>query len=318
MAPKASSAQRARQRLRSLVAAGAAAALLVVGVSTGWALDRYGGDEPAATTSVGSSPAATAATGAPATEVLTDTSYSDADTSITITTVTTGTGNDTVTYYVADVVVADAHQLSSAFAGNSYGSGATATTSTVAAANGAILAINGDYNGFRSDGIVIRNGVVYRDAGTRQGLAVRLDGTLTSYDETETSGAELVADGVWQTLSFGPALLAGGQVVAGIDDVEVDPEVPNRSIQGEQPRTGLGMIAANHFVFVVVDGRSPGYSRGVTLTEFAEIFAGLGCSVAYNLDGGGSSTMYFNGQLVNNPLGRGRERATSDILYIGQ
>jgi exopolysaccharide biosynthesis protein len=43
----------------------------------------------------------------------------------------------------------------------------------------------------------------------------------------------------------------------------------------------------------------------------------LGCTTAYNLDGGGSSAMYFNGELVNNPLGRGKERGVSDILYIG-
>ena len=76
------------------------------------------------------------------------------------------------------------------------------------------------------------------------------------------------------------------------------------------------MVSANHFVFVVVDGRSSGYSRGVTMTEFADIFTDLGAQVAYNLDGGGSSTMVFNGALVNNPLGKGTERGTSDIIYV--
>ncbi len=57
-------------------------------------------------------------------------------------------------------------------------------------------------------------------------------------------------------------------------------------------------------MFVAVDGRSTGYSRGVTMTEFAQIFKDLGATVAYNLDGGGSTTMYFNGEMVNNPLGR--------------
>lgn len=76
------------------------------------------------------------------------------------------------------------------------------------------------------------------------------------------------------------------------------------------------MIDDDHFVFVVVDGRSPGYSKGVDMTEFAQIFQDLGATVAYNLDGGGSSTMYFNGELVNDPLGKGQERGTSDILYL--
>nr|WP_260283568.1 phosphodiester glycosidase family protein [Propionibacterium freudenreichii] len=65
-----------------------------------------------------------------------------------------------------------------------------------------------------------------------------------------------------------------------------------------------------------MDGRSEGYSRGVTLPEFAQMFVDLGARTAYNLDGGGSSVMYFNGSLVNNPLGTGRERGVSDILYL--
>ena len=67
---------------------------------------------------------------------------------------------------------------------------------------------------------------------------------------------------------------------------------------------------------MVVDGRSTGYSAGVALSELAAIFQKLGATEAYNLDGGGSSTMYFNGALVNNPLGKGNERGTSDILYF--
>ena len=76
------------------------------------------------------------------------------------------------------------------------------------------------------------------------------------------------------------------------------------------------MIDANHLVFVVVDGRSPGYSEGVTLPELAQIMADLGATTAYNLDGGGSSTMYFDGEVVNDPLGKGDERGVSDILYV--
>ena len=90
-----------------------------------------------------------------------------------------------------------------------------------------------------------------------------------------------------------------------------------QSIQGDNPRTGVGVISNNHYVFVVVDGRSTGYSRGASLAEFAAIFKSLGCTTAYNLDGGGSSTMYFMGRVVNNPLGKNQERGTSDILYIG-
>jgi exopolysaccharide biosynthesis protein len=255
-------------------------------------------------------------TGGSTTAVVTDDSYDNGSTSIAISKVTTGSGADTVTYYVADVVVADATDVRSAFASNEFGTNIVQYTSDIAQDHNAVFAINGDYYGFRNTGILIRNGVIYRNEGARVGLAFYRDGSMAVYDETRTTAEGLVADGVWNTLSFGPALVDDGQVLSGIDSIEIDTNFGNHSIQGTQPRTGVGMIAPNHFVFVVVDGRSRGYSRGVTMTEFARIFADLGCEVAYNLDGGGSATMYFNGELVNNPLGKGRERGTSDILYV--
>ncbi len=68
-------------------------------------------------------------------------------------------------------------------------------------------------------------------------------------------------------------------------------------------------------MLVVVDGRDTGYSTGVTMTGLAEIMASLGATTAYNLDGGGSSEMWFDGEVVNQPS-NGGERATSDILYL--
>ena len=313
-------------RVRRAVLAGALALTLSAGGATAWALDRFVvehvqiSDVAAYEASQGVSSGTGSATdsGTDSTAQTTDSSYTSDDSTISISKVVTGSGDSTVTYYVADVVLTDATALQSAFANNSFGENITETTSDTAADHNAVFAINGDYYGFRDTGIVIRNGVVYRDEGARQGLAFYRDGTVKVYDETSTTAAQLVADGVWNTLSFGPAVLEGGEVVDGIEDVEVDTNVGNHSIQGEQPRTAVGVIGTNHLVFVVVDGRSPGYSAGVTMTGLAEIMQGLGATTAYNLDGGGSSTMYFNGELVNNPLGQGKERGTSDILYIGQ
>jgi len=316
--PEGTAATKPLSRRRFLIGGGAGFALLAGGGAT-WALDRFVvdhveiGDVAAyeATQSVG----AVDTTGANGT--FTDTSYSSEYCTIDISTVVTGSGDSTVTYYVADVVLTDATVLRSAFANNEFGTNIVEDTSVIAADNGAVLAINGDYYGFRDTGIVIRNGVAYRDAGARDGLAFYRDGSVTVYDETATSADELVAAGVWNTLSFGPAIVEAGAVVQGIEDVEVDTNVGNHSIQGNQPRTGIGVIDANHLVLVVVDGRSEGYSEGVSLPELATIFTGLGCVTAYNIDGGGSSTMVFNGSLVNDPLGKGQERGTSDILYIG-
>ncbi|MFT4230430.1 MAG: phosphodiester glycosidase family protein [Microbacterium sp.] len=247
--------------------------------------------------------------------VLTENSFSDADASVTISSYSTGSGDDTVTYYVADVVLSDATALRSAFAKDQFGENITERTSEIAADNDAVFAINGDYYGFRDTGIVIRNGVVFRDEPARTGLVFYEDGRVEVYDETQTSADELIADGAWNTLSFGPAIVADGAVVDGIEDVEIDTNFGNHSIQGDQPRTAVGVIDENHLVFVVVDGRQEGYSEGVTLTELADIMVDLGATTAYNLDGGGSSTMYFDGEVVNSPS-NGGERGTSDILYI--
>ncbi|MCB0996846.1 MAG: phosphodiester glycosidase family protein [Acidimicrobiales bacterium] len=296
--------------------------ILVAGGIAYWALDRYVIDHV-----VISDVAAYEAAVNSGAETITVEVDSEADTQaetrldtaepqIDISTVVTGSGDDQVTYYVADVVLGDVTQLRAGFAENKFGTNIVADTSDIAAEYDALFAVNGDYYGFRDSGIVIRNGVLFRDDPARIGLAIYRDGTMAVYDETTTTGAQLVADGVWQTLSFGPALLIDGRIVEGIEDVEVDTNFGNHSIQGNQPRTAIGMIEPNHFVFVVVDGRSRGYSRGVTMTELAQIFQDLGATVAYNLDGGGSATMVYGGDLVNDPLGKGNERGTSDILYL--
>ncbi|MFK0002432.1 phosphodiester glycosidase family protein [Paenarthrobacter sp. NPDC090520] len=309
-------------RTRRAVVSAVLAVTLSAGGAAAWALDRFVIPHAQITNASAyeASQAGTTTTSDTTNEsaVVTDTSYTQGDTGVTISTVTTGSGDSTVTYYVADVVLSDATTLKSAFAQDTFGENITENTSDIAADNNAIFAINGDYYGFRDTGIVIRNGVVYRDEGARQGLAFYKDGTVKVYDETTTTAEQLVADGVWNTLSFGPSLLDNGEIASGIEDVEVDTNFGNHSIQGEQPRTAVGVIDENHLVFVVVDGRSPGYSAGVTMTGLAQIMKDLGATTAYNIDGGGSSTMYFNGSLVNNPLGENKERGTSDILYIAQ
>ena len=317
-----------KRRRRVVVATSLAAALTLTSVSA-WALNRYVIDhvevsnvseyeaqQESSADSAGSSASSSDTSdnsGDAASAQVTDSTYTASNASIAIEQHSTGSGDNTVTYYVATVDLSDATALRSAFANDSFGLNITENTSDIAADRGAIFAINGDYYGFRDTGIVIRNGVIYRDDGAREGLAFYRDGSVKLYDETATTAQELVDDGVWNTLSFGPALVENGSV---IDDVEIDTNVGNHSIQGEQPRTLVGVKADGTLVFVVVDGRSTGYSKGMTMTEAAELMVSLGCETAYNLDGGGSSTMYFNGGVVNYPGGTGNERGTSDILYI--
>ena len=236
------------------------------------------------------------------------TSYQDENLSITLSTCRV---SDT-TVYVADVTVSSAQYLKTAFANNTYGKNVTATTSSIAQANGAILAINGDYYGVQEKGYVIRNGIVYRD--TAKGadvLCVYADGSMEVVSDRDYSAEELVAKGVWQAFTFGPALVEDSAVV-----VDVNTEVGKA--MASNPRTAIGLIDNNHFLFVVSDGRTE-ESEGLSVYELAVFMQSLGVQTAYNLDGGGSSTMVFNGQVVNKPTTNGsiRERSVSDIVYIG-
>ena len=89
--------------------------------------------------------------------------------------------------------------------------------------------------------------------------------------------------------------------------------------KASNPRTAIGIIDALHYLFVVSDGRTS-ESAGLSLYELAAFMQSLGAETAYNLDGGGSATMYFNGEVINNPTTNGRsisERSVSDIVYIG-
>jgi len=307
-------AERPKLARRTFLVAGGGTLLAAAG-GTGWALNRFVIEHVEVTNASAQQPA-NATVAQAGTGTATSDSYTSDTASLTITARTSGSGNSRLAWFVADITVSDATIVRSAFAQDKFGENIVANPSVIAEQAGAVLAINGDYYGFRDTGIVIRNGVAFRDKGARQGLAFRTDGSMTLYDETATSAAKLLKDGVWNTLSFGPGLVENGDVIDGIDDIEIDTNVGNHSVQGNQPRTGVGVIAPNHFLFLVVDGRSAGYSRGASMTEFAQMFVDEGAQVAYNLDGGGSSAMVFNGSLVNNPLGRGRERGTSDILYV--
>lgn len=301
---------------RRKVLVGGLGALTVAGGTGAWALDRYVIDHVEVSAASARTASNVTVAEADTSGTATATAYTSDTAKVSVRKVVTGSGDSQVTYFVADVTLTDATILRSAFADDEFGANIVANPSEIAESVGAVLAINGDYYGFRDTGIVIRNGVVFRDKGARQGIAFRTDGSARLYDETTTGAADLVADGVWHTLSFGPGLVQDGKVLNGIDTVEIDTNFGNHSVQGRQPRTGVGVVGANHLLFVVVDGRSAGYSRGVTMTELAQIFVDRGATVAYNLDGGGSSAMIFNGALVNNPLGKGQERGTSDILYV--
>lgn len=215
--------------------------------------------------------------------------------------------------YVADVTLSSPEYLKTALAGNLYGRNIKAKTSEIAAEHNAILAVNGDYYGARNSGYVIRNGILYRESGAGgEVLSVFEDGSFRITDDRQVTARELLEAGAVQTLSFGPALLKDG-VITVTEGQEVG------KAMASNPRTAIGVIGGLHYVFAVADGRTA-QSAGMSLHELAEFLRGLGVETAYNLDGGGSSTMVFRGEVINHPTTNGnsvKERSVSDIVYIG-
>ena len=243
------------------------------------------------------------------TVISTEDSYSDGNISITI--------REMRTYdsavYVADVVLSSPEYLQTAFASSVYGRNVTAKTSSIAENANAILAVNGDYYGSRESGYVIRNGVLYRSTANRKSedLVIYRDGSFGIISESEISAQDLLDSGAWNVLSFGPALVVDGRIT-----VEEGDEVGRA--KASNPRTAIGIVDELHYLFVVSDGRTDA-SEGLSLRELARVLQELGAKTAYNLDGGGSSTMVFQGRVVNNPTSNGKrisERSVSDIVCI--
>jgi exopolysaccharide biosynthesis protein len=197
----------------------------------------------------------------------------------------------------------DASQLKSAIARGLSGCYWLERTSALARRHRAVFAVNGDFFAARKTGLIIRNGVLLRDKPTGESLVLLRDGELRIV-HGDTSGTDLLARGALQAWSFGPALVRDNKNVIGEDASDIP-----------DPRTGIGMVEPLEYVVICVDGRLAD-SKGLRLIEFAPLFIRHGCVLAYNLDGGGSSTLYMNGRTINR-LCSGCERRISDILYIG-
>lgn len=224
--------------------------------------------------------------------------------------------SDNTTVYVADIQVSDASYLKTALANDTYGTNITEKTSDIATNNHAILAVNGDYYGANTTGYVIKNNILYRDTirenATYGDLAIYKDGSFKIIYENEITAQELIDQGVVNLLAFGPSLIENEEIV-------VDSSTEVGRAMASNPRTAIGIIDEKHYIILVSDGRTQ-ESTGLSLYQMAKIMKQYGAKTAYNLDGGGSSTLYFNGQVINKPTTNGHtisERELSDIVYIG-
>lgn len=217
---------------------------------------------------------------------------------------------DGVHYYLADIYVADQKYFRTAFAGEDPDvMGDRQMSDLIAQENGAIISITGDHCVDNKDtGVVIRNGSSYADNKPSSDQFVMFyDGTMKSYSPGDFNYDEVVAAGAYQVWSWGPMLLQNGQPMTEFN-------MPDQ-IGASNPRAAVGYYEPGHYCFLVVGGRMDGYSEGCTLEALSQYMYNLGCTEAYNLDGGRSAEMVFMGQMLNVQVGR---REATDILFVGE
>lgn len=218
--------------------------------------------------------------------------------------------------FVAYVKIATPSQLRTAIAGNKLSSTRTNQTSVITAAYNGIVGINGDYysDKDRQGGHIVRQGQVMRERVSDNFDLLFIDelGDLHVFHRGKAEQQEAVdafkqEHEIVNAFCFGPGLVIDGEKPEDVSKYKwFDPS-------GENPRAGIGQIDMLTYVLVAVNGRTD-ESIGVTMDQFADIMLELGCKQAYNLDGGNSATLAYNGEVFNTKVQK--ERDVSDIIYF--
>ncbi len=180
-----------------------------------------------------------------------------------------------------------------------------------------VFAINADYWNHntltkgvsRKKGILIRNGKVMLEKNDGETLAFMPDGSMKVFEKGEVTAQQLLDMGVTDTFCFGPVLVKDGKV-----NPDMKLHSVYKSLNKANTRCSIGMVEPGHYFCVI--------SRNITLDQLAEIQLELGSKLAYNLDGGQSSTMVFmgeqiNSKIFNDELGYG-QRSLPELIAIGQ
>ena len=208
-------------------------------------------------------------------------------------------------YTIADIYVSDVSCIVSGFAKDAYGRNYEWITD-IAERNLAIACINGDFYCAGNYGVVIRNGKLYRAARSGSDICVLYwDGTMKVVPHEKFNAEKQMKLGAYQAWSFGPSLLTSeGEAIQSFE---------GQNLRRANPRTAIGYFEPGHYCFVVVDGRQKN-SRGMTLEQLSALMAQIGCKVAYNLDGGESSSMVVCNKLYTSPANGGR--AIADTIMV--
>ena len=242
--------------------------------------------------------------------IKTDNSYSSPNISVEISTHSFDDNGRVSVYHVADIYIASPDCFKTYTAHNDCRYMDGQDVLEMDAEVDAVLSISGDFITLQYSGLLMRNGILYDDSYTYCDICVLYsDGTMETYGSKDYVLEDILARDPVQIWNFGPMLLSDAGEVMDDYNVSLTVGYPN-------PRSAIGYYEPGHYAFVIVDGRQDGYSYGLTIPQLASIFAGLGCTSAYNLDGGGSAVMVFDHEKYSRQSNGGR--LLGDILYIAE
>lgn len=213
--------------------------------------------------------------------------------------------------WVAQIRIASADQLRTVSAGG-YTSTQVVPGEVLAKRVNAVLAVNGDYYCYSGDGYLVRDGILYRDVPNRYRDTLMIDANGDFHlvvAATDENLAPYRSQNIRNSFNFGPALVVDGAVR--------DPIPDNNQVMAEERRQRLCVAQTGplEYLFIAAEGPTEDGSWGLTLKQLARVAYKLGAVEAYNLDGGNSTMMIFQGQKVN-AAENANVRDISDILYF--
>lgn len=222
---------------------------------------------------------------------------------------------DGIVHNVAEVIVADASQFRRGLAGGEFGSDKQFVPSQIAQSVNAVVATSGDFYKFRQNGIIVHKGQLRRFEGkTVDTCFIDDQGDLLFVGRGElTSEAEaqkyIEDNNVRFSLAFGPVMVEDGKNV-------VPGSYPIGEITGNYTRASVCQKGDLHYMFVSTSSyMGYGLTQRQSLKKFADHLVELGADRAYALDGGQTTVIAINGQLVTSPDYEA-ERQISDIIYF--
>jgi len=191
-----------------------------------------------------------------------------------------------------------------------------------------VLSMNGDLYKYNDWPVAVRNGTPYCEGKPVYELAKYItadigvlywDGSFEVISIADYDWEKVTQKGPYQIWHFGPGLLDGNGNTRGSskDDYKYDGASSNGIVGGGNPRAAIGYYEPGHYCFVVVDGRSAEYVN-INIPRLAQIMSDLGCKQAYNLDGGNTAQVKFNGVYQRKSDPNASQRKVDDILCIGE